>query len=134
MSWFHLIHIFIHYCHVVILLNNSLVRSCWGLYLGDSLIGQARGPMNKCTLLNDLMSCFRNKTRHFRWQHNFLPRSTYSRNENTPHPMPTTLNKPLPLPPSFVYTTMAKKNPTTNIYYIYGSFNPSSPHTPKNKH
>ena len=32
----------------------------------------SQDPMNICTLLNDVMSCFGNKTGIFWWQHNFI--------------------------------------------------------------
>ena len=35
MCWFHPIHVFIHPCHMIIVLNDYLVCSCWGLHLGS---------------------------------------------------------------------------------------------------
>ena len=35
MCLFHPIQVFIHYCHVVIVLNDYLVHSCWGLHVGS---------------------------------------------------------------------------------------------------
>ena len=45
---FHPMHVSIHICHMVTVLNDHLVHSCWGLHLGSRVLqtggfGSARG-------------------------------------------------------------------------------------------
>ena len=51
MCWFHSIHVFIHCCHMIIVLNDYLVHSCWGLHWGSRVL-QTRliGSLEFCSL------------------------------------------------------------------------------------